>query len=496
MTGQPVENPCRRTDLVVSIALFICLSSTYFATVSGITCSNDGSHYALTCALAEKASFEISGFSRYAEGNDIARRGDQTFSDRPPGTALIASLFYSAGRLLPPPLIPVESRHDAENSQMLYTILASVWTGTGTVVLLYLLLRELGLTVSSALTTALVFGLGTAHWKYSSVLFSHAASSFTIMLSVYLAVRAVRHPTIHWTLPLVLGFVLGYSVLVEYSNAILVLVVSLFLLINLRSFALECPFLYAVLFLLGGLVPASFLAYYNAINFGGPFTLSYTYAVKYSWAGEFSTTFNFPLGQGLRAMLFWGTGGGWCEPTCYNQGLFLLSPVLLLALVGFVPFFRKSRRTFLLTIGLFLIYLGLFSKHKTFHGFTADGRYLVPFIGLWCIPLGFYFDQILHRIVRSSAWQAIALLGSYGLSFISVSNAFLHIGHSYNYHLDLSLLNPLVAHPSNWIYLSSQVFRNAGNLPLLWLLEVGVLLIALMLWALLSWRRIRGVQES
>ena len=479
LTGSPTAKQRQRIDLGICIALFLCVSSVYFATTSGITCSNDGSHYALTCALVEKKSFEISGFSRYAEGNDIARRGDQTFSDRPPGTALITSLFYAAGRLLPPPLIPVESRHDADNPQMLYAVLTSVWAGTGTVLLLYLLLREIELPVSAALTASLMFALGTTHWKYSSVLFSHALSSFTILLSVYLTIRVTRRSRPHWTLPLAIGFALGYSVLVEYSNGIVVVVVALYLLLTHRSLDLERPYLYAILFLIGGLVPASFLACYNTVNFGSPLTLSYTYAVKYRWAGEFSTTFNFPLGQGLRALLFWGEGGGWCDPTCYNQGLFLLSPVLLLSLPGLVPFFRTSRREFVLTMGLFLITLGLFSKHKTFHGFTGDGRYLVPFIGLWCIPLGYTFDR-LHHSTKRPTWQAIAYLVSYGLFSLSLCNAFLHIGHSYNYHLDLGQLNPLIASPANWRYLLSHIFRNAGNLPILWSLEAGGLFVSLL----------------
>jgi hypothetical protein len=461
LTGSPTAKHSWRIDLGICIALLLCVSSVYFATATGITCSNDGSHYALACALVEKNSFEISGFSRYAEGNDIARRGDQIFSDRPPGTALITSLFYAAGRLLPPPLTPIESRHD------------------GTVVLLYLLLREIGLPVSAALTTSLVFAVGTTHWKYSSVLFSHALSSFTILLSVYLTVRATRHSRPHWTFLLAIGFVLGYSVLVEYSNGIVVVVVALYLLLTHRSLDLERPYLYAFLFLVGGLVPASFLAYYNSVNFGSPFTLSYAYAVKYRWAGEFSTTFSYPLGQGLRAMLFWGEGGGWCEPTCYNQGLFLLSPVLLLSLPGLVPFFRSSRREFVLTMGLFLITLVLFSKHKTFHGFTGDGRYLVPFIALWCIPMGFTFDR-LHHSTKRPTWQAVACLISYGLFSLSLCNAFLHIGHSYNYHLDLGQLSPLIASPANWRYLLSQVFRNAGNLPILWSLEAGGLFVSLL----------------
>lgn len=463
-----------QTDRAVCLALFIVLSSLYFATASGITCSNDGSHYALTRALAEEGRFTIESYDQYAEGNDIARRQDKLYSDRPPGTALIASLCYKVAGWLPSPLAELPSRHDPENPRLLYVMMVPVWAGAGTAVLLYLLLRELGVSVFSALTTSLVLGLGTTHWKYSSVLFSHAPSALAVMASVYLVIRMARAKRFHWTLPVVLGFLAGYAVLIEYSNAILVATVALYLLLAARSPRPTTPLRRLGLFLAGGLLPAAFLAFYNTVNFGSPFTLSYDYAINYPWAGKFRETFSFPLAEGLRAMLIWGRGGGWCNPTCYNQGLFLLSPILVLSVLGIRRNVVRARWESILTLGLFVTYLILFAKHRTFHGFTADGRYLVPFLSLWCIPLAFWIEDILSWAQRP-AYRAVTYLILYGAFFLSVRNVFLHIGFSYNYGVDLSRLSPMIARPENWCYLLRQVFPNAGNLPLLWLVEAVLL---------------------
>ncbi|MEJ2750188.1 MAG: hypothetical protein P8183_20115, partial [Anaerolineae bacterium] len=54
-------------DWLVAIVLFVGLSSLYFATVSGITSSNDGSHYALTRTMAENHTFALKQFDDYAE---------------------------------------------------------------------------------------------------------------------------------------------------------------------------------------------------------------------------------------------------------------------------------------------------------------------------------------------------------------------------------------------------------------------------------------------
>ncbi len=458
-----------KTDRLVCVVLFVVLSSLYFATASGITSSNDGSHYALTRAIVEQGTFSIDAYDPYAEGNDLARRDGRLYSDRPPGTALVASLFYAIGQQLPQPSAALPSRHDAENPLLFYVMLLPAWAGAGTVILLYCLLRTLGVSRFGALTACFALGLGTAHWKYSSVLFSHALSSLTVIASVYLAIRAVHTEELPPAQSSLLGFVLGYAVLVEYSNAVLVVAVALYLLSQVRPFTAQSVLAKAGRLALGGLLPAAFLAAYNTTNFGGPFTLSYEYAINYPWAGDFASTFNFPLGRGLRGMLIWGAGGGWCDPTCYNQGLFMLSPVLLLSLPGLIVYLRRARRELALTTGLFVAYLLLFAKHRTFHGFTADGRYLVPFLGLWCLPLGFLLDRL--KALKRDVWQALLYPVIYGTLFLSLHNIFFHIGLSYNYQLDIDQFNALIASPHNWSYALNSVFRNVQNLPVFWLVE-------------------------
>ncbi len=464
------DNFGQRPDWIVMIVLFVGLSSLYFATVSGITSSNDGSHYALTRAMVENHTFALMPFDNYAEGNDIAIRDGVFYSDRPPGTAVLATLFYTLAQYLPDPLAPLPSRHDAENPRLLYVMLLPVLAGTGTAVLLYLFLRQHGVTMGGAVTAVLMFSLGTAYWKYSTVLFSHALSGFLVLLTIYLALRL--SPESHWMRYLFLGFVLGFSVLVEYSNGLLVVIVGLFVLLGVRPFTLRRILVTMVPFILGGLIPAGFLATYNNVNFGSPLTLSYAYAVNYPWAGNFFSTFSWPLLPGLQALLIWGEGGGWCNPTCYNQGIFLLSPIMLLALPGFWFYFRRARRPFWLTTTVFLIYLLLFAKHFTSHGFTGDGRYLVPFLSLLAIPLAYAVDWLL-RPTQNPLQLAFFAFITYGLFFLSLRNMLLHIGFSYNYHLDLSQLSPVIASPQNWRYLADTIFPNQGNLPLLWLLQAA-----------------------
>jgi hypothetical protein len=97
------------------------------------------------------------------------------------------------------------------------------------------------------------------------------------------------------------------------------------------------------------------------------------------------------------------------------------------------------------------------------------------------LPLAFC-SSIIDRADGPNPWRAIVSLAFYGLLFVSLRNAFLHIGTSYNYGLDLGRLSNLVSSPANWSYLLSSVFPNAANLPLLWFFEGLLGLVATAMW--------------
>jgi hypothetical protein len=123
---------------------------------------------------------------------------------------------------------------------------------------------------------------------------------------------------------------------------------------------------------------------------------------------------------------------------------------------------------------LFFVYLLLFARHRTYHGFTADGRYLTPFLGLLAIPLAYTLQWITH--LDSRPLLHVLLLATALILFVlSMSKTFLHIGSSYNYSLDPGLINGLFSTPGNLFPVLKQVFLNTANLPLLWIMEFVVI---------------------
>lgn len=453
----------RIRPVVLNWVLFFVAATFYYATSAGTTSSNDGSHYALLRSMADEGRFEISTYAHFAEGNDLAIRNDIIYSDRPPGTALYSIPIYLLGRTLPQ-IAPLPTRHDEGNPALAYVMMVPVAAGAATIVILFHTLRSYDLSMFASLTTTLAFALGTTSWKYGSVLYSHSLSAFAIMAAVSLTLISIRDGYIRIRTGMALGVLLGGAVLVEYSNVLFVALILIYLTVSLNRALFTTPLWWLpLLWLVVGLgANAAFLLYYNTVNFGGPFQTSYDFAINYPWAASLATTFDIPLWRGLPAMLWYGVDAVGQE----NQGIFLLMPVTLLGIGGVYYYFKERWQEAVLTTGIFLVYLLLFSMHHTFSGFTFDGRYLMPFLALWFIPVGFAFEHIMFED-DAVLWALLLFIG-YGLLFLSIRNQFAHVAFSYNYHLDPGLVVRRAATPNNWGYILGNVFVNWRNVPLLW----------------------------
>jgi hypothetical protein len=458
-------------DRVIGVLLFLLVSTVYYATVLGITCTNDGSHYALVRALSDEHRFEIDTFVDYTGYNDYSSREGHFYTDRPPGTALMAIPFYMSSNVLPKPIALLhQSAYDGDNPRLVYTLMLLPFVGAGATVILYYLLRFYNLSVFASLTTSLAFAFGTVYWKYGSEMFSHAPSGLLVLGSFALAVWIVRQNQLTWLTALALGLVLGFSIVVEYSNAILLAVILGYVVLGLNASLFKKERWWAPLIALSAGIglPALFLMWYNIVNFGGPLTTSYTFLANPAYHDrlQFATTFVGPLEVGLPGMLWYGFDAAHVD----NQGIFLLMPVTLIALPGLWPYFKRYRTESLLALILFGIYLVLFAKHIAFSDGTRDGRYLVPFLPLLFIPLGFALEW-LHQLKHDSALKVFTLFIVYGLLFVSARNMIWHIGYSYSYTLDPNVLAHTASIPSNWQYLFNSLFLNWKNVPLLWLVE-------------------------
>jgi hypothetical protein len=459
-------------DRRLAAGLFVLISSIYFATAAGITSSNDGSHFALVRALADKRSLEISDYLEFTENQDFAFNGPLKFSDRPPGTAFLAAPAYALGAFLPGPLAPLHSKHDPDNSRIIYALLVPVLAASLTAVVLFWVLRaHFSLSEQISLLTVLAFAFGSMTWKYGSLLYSHATAGLSIMaaIAVLLYQERTGRRLYFWA-----GLLLGTSVLMEYTNIVFLLAAGFWAAVGLYR---RPGWLRSLFFLCaGGLIPALLLMAYNTTAFGGPLQLSTFHVDTARWPQNTSFLHDFatPLWVGLPAMLFYGSD---------NQGLFWLAPASLLGLWGLAPLWRRSRRDFGLITGGFVLMLLLFSTSSTFNPFTNDGRYLTPFLGLWFVLTGLGIRAFLGDRPSIPPWRwAIAL----GLGIWSVQNQIWHIAFSWGHDLSPAALRPWAAAPDNMAALWRAVLPNALNLPLWW----GILAVVGTAW--LAWNQTYG----
>lgn len=238
-------------------------------------------------------------------------------------------------------------------------LVASLVMALTAVVLYGLACRRLD--VCRALLLALVFAFCTPAWSIGSRgLWQHGPSMLMLALALWLIALAETRP---WLIQLA-GLPLAFSYVVRPTNAISIVVLSLFVLLRYRKFFL--PYL---LWALGVAVP--FYLYMFSVC-GSPF--SWYYAVGRVGYAE-------TLAEALI--------GNLASP---NRGLFVFSPVLLLSFYGI--WLKRRRRPEPLDwflIAVIVLHWVVVSSHQPWGGSHTFGNRimsdLVPYFMYFLIPV-------------------------------------------------------------------------------------------------------------
>lgn len=486
----PAAAPSARTSLArrlvpglgAAVALAI-LALLYFALTAaeGIVSTNDGSHYALTKALAVDGSVRIDPYIDYTAIPptrdstvgptyvDLSFYDGHFYSDRPPGTAFLAVPFYWFGGLLG----RVAGRPDLDLPLRAVTMLPPL-LGAATILALYWLARGLGAGALAALLTAVTGAVTTLVLKYATLLYSHITGAAFVTAALAVLLLAERRSGRVWPLALG-GLLLGYGAVAEYPNLLLVVPVGLYLLWRVWRGAVSGRGLLA--FVAGWVPPILLLAGYQWLAFGRPWRTSYTYQVYFAWSHSPLTTYVTPLPVGLVWLLFG------------PAGLFVVTPALFLALWGLVLLARRLPARALLVLGVILAVLLPTALHRTYYGGGSnDTRYLLAIVPLLYAPLALWCEWTVwprHLAGRLSLLAVAALLCLWGLgrSYLSLLAMFGHRAAEYSPEQAWRLLG------RNW---RDPAVVTPG-LPLLpYCLTLVVPLVGL-LWTIWCWRVVRGV---
>ena len=341
----------------------------------------DGKRHALCWVDEQWRFFPISGRPK-SEGvveepmHMVCASGDVAFvpktghfhPNKPPGTSLIALPAYW--------VIWNIERAAGMNPDHWWTLNLNAWLTTifsvGLVsalgcVIFFRLAREFaGGAEMPALFATFAFAFGTTFFPFGTILFDHALTAALLIASFYF---------VRGSSPVLAGFCAGFAVVTNYVAGGAVVALGLYALL-----AGGVQWRRAILYSLGGLLPAVLLGWYHTVNFGSPFALN--------------NDFQNPLFKDPRGSL-----GMFALPSPYvgalllvspYRGVLWLAPVLVLGLCGLVRWLRE--KTFVADARLCIAIFGWFflvnMSFNGYHGgFSAGPRYLVPGIPFLALPL-------------------------------------------------------------------------------------------------------------
>jgi hypothetical protein len=433
---------------LLATAALVALAILFFALTAreGIISTNDGSHYALTKALAVDGTASIDPYVNYAaiqpargtptvdDYRDLSFYNGHFYSDRPPGTAFLAVPLYWLGQAVD----TFSGRLDLDFPLRYVTMLPPL-LGAATTLALALLARGLGAGWPAAVSTAAIGALTTLVLKYATLLYSHITGATFVtgaLAAVLLAERSERH---HRRLLALGGVLLGYSAAAEYPNLLLIAPVGAYVVwrwlpsvdhgqLTVGRFLSAACRLPPAVFFVAWLVPVALLFGYNWAVFGRPWHTSYTYQYYFTWSRSVSTTYILQPGyvvEGLRWLLVG------------PAGLFTVTPVLVLALWGLVLLARRAPARALLILGVVLIILLPTAAHRTYKGGgSQDTRYLLAIVPTLLAPLAVWFGRLAWptgrgarvRVTRLASLALVVALCAWGCmrSYLSLLAMFGH----------------------------------------------------------------------
>jgi len=374
----------------IAAGLFVIAAVT-FAFFTGGAGWNQDAHFDLTRALVERRTLFIDGYA--ANTGDVSQGiGGHTFINKPPGASLLAAIPYAAifaaERMLH---APVEEM--TRTNRWIVTALSIGFCGAciGPVLFLYGR-RRVGTNATAALAVTSVVLFGTVIFPYSTMLFAHVPAALFLLLAV----------TLLPTRPLAAGIAAGLALSCFYVCAAAAAI--LFALACMQSRRAAARFA-------GGCAPwIVLMAIYQWACFGSPFRTAVEASTPFTEKGALFGVLRMPSFEALYGISF--------SPF---RGLFVSSPVLLLATLALFPMARRRdlRQVFFAVVAISVMFFLAIAGFNGWNGGCAFGpRYLVPIVPLLGIGL-LVASDFRSRLFRA-LWIAAAMISVF-LSLVATT---------------------------------------------------------------------------
>jgi hypothetical protein len=345
--------------------------------------ANGNSRIGLIFAIVQERRLTIDSYynTQGTETIDRAFLNGHYYSDKAIGTSIIGALFYA-----PMYMFMKLTGYELSLLQIKYILtfvvvgLPSAFAGS----LVYVLCETISGSRLRAYLATLAVTLGTMCLPFSAIFFGHQLAGALLFISFFLIFNLKLVPDLRQkpAYLFLIGFLLGAAFLTEYTTAVIILPLGLYYCYILRE-RLSWRWIRLTILppVLGPFITMIILMIYNTLAFGNPFTIGYEHL---------GNQFQESMSQGFLGIswprldvLFYLT----FHPA---QGLFWQSPVLLMAMVGFIYLWRDKRYRLegIIVLIAFISYLLINAGYYMWWGGWSFGpRHLIPMLLFLSIPL-------------------------------------------------------------------------------------------------------------
>ena len=345
-------------------------------------------------AIADDHSLSVNEqLDRRGPIGDLSAKDGRTYPNKAPGISLLGAPVYAAVRALRG---GAERVSDRAGIFFLRLVLCMVPGAIAAELLRRILARRFA--PAAALAGATAFALSVPMWPYSTLLMSHGPTAAALVGAWWALEQERAGPSggpDAW--PVLAGFLLGLSVLLDYTSALMFLPLAAYGVAGAGRRARTAALLAA-----GAIPPLLALALYHQAAFGHPLDTGYRHLVNPAFAAMHARGF-LSLGRpDLNAL-----GAAFVSPA---RGLFFFSPFLLLALPGLGLLWVRDRRLGFLSGAALAVY-GLFAA--SFHignwGWTVGPRHLAA-LPAFLLPAALEAEERLRARGLGAVPAALALL--------------------------------------------------------------------------------------
>lgn len=385
--------------------------------------SPERGRYLLVLSLGENRSFALSKEYADAAYPDVGYYKGKFYIFFAPGVSILALPLYWIGKYF-----------NIAQTASFFTI--SLFA-TMTLIFLYKISRHMfQLPIWASLFAPIIFGFGSTSWSYANTLYQHHITTFCIVASFYAVWKYRQRGDWDWLWAFFIWFNFAMAIGVDYPNAFLMLPIMVYFFFSafsLHTNDTKTSISFQISFVLASTVfifVSLLHGYFNYTHFGGWTKVSngilgykkiqemklfneknpekkIAELEKQKQPIKFFKEDNLPRGI---AILF----------VALDKGLFLFSPIFLLAIFGiWISLSAISLETGIMLAGIVANIFLYSSFGDPWGGWAYGPRYLIPsmaflsiFVVIWLTKTRF---QILGKIVAFILFGiscAIALLGA------------------------------------------------------------------------------------